>query len=70
MEQDTLLRIGTAARILGLSTERVRQLAQEGRLREMRTVDGCRLFSEEDVERLAAEREEQRRQRQKEEQTT
>jgi len=44
--------------VLGLSTERVRQLERDGRLPAERTAGGVRIFREEDVERLRREREE------------
>jgi excisionase family DNA binding protein len=49
-----------AARILHLSTDRVRQLCDEGVLRAIRTRRGTRLLRREDVERLALERAAQR----------
>jgi len=45
------------ARILGLSDERVRQLAKEGKLPVIRTSGGTRIFRRADVERLRRERE-------------
>lgn len=45
---------------LGCSTERVRQLEREGKLTAEKTPSGQRIFMTEDVERLAAEREQQK----------
>jgi DNA-binding transcriptional MerR regulator len=51
-----LLTSGESARLLDRSTERVRQLEYEGRLRAAaRTARGMRLFRRSDVERLARE---------------
>jgi excisionase family DNA binding protein len=44
------------ARRLWLSTERVRQLANEGALRAIRTTGGARLFRSTDVEDFARRR--------------
>jgi excisionase family DNA binding protein len=55
-EPDELMTVSDAGRILGLSPDMVRRLADEGRLRLMRTVGGVRLFRRADVERLAEER--------------
>lgn len=49
------LTVSQAARLLGLSSERVRQLATSGRLASTRTPLG-RLFDRDGVERLIAER--------------
>jgi excisionase family DNA binding protein len=53
----SLLGPSQVARVLGVSRERVVQLANEGRLTAMMTPLG-RLFDADDVERLAREREE------------
>ena len=53
----SFLTIGSAARILGLSTSRVRQLADCGALAVMKTDGGVRLFQQREVERLASQRE-------------
>ena len=45
---------------LGCSTERVRQLEREGKLPAEKMPNGRRVFTVEDVERLAAEREKRR----------
>ncbi len=45
-----------AARVLGLTTPRVRQLADTGTLPVIRTASGWRLFARADVERLARQR--------------
>ena len=44
------------AKALDLTPDGVRYLVSRGRLRELRTPSGQRLFLREDVERLAAER--------------
>ena len=54
-EVESMLSVGQVARRLGLSTGRVVQLEKEGVLRCSRSPLG-RLFSVEDVERLARER--------------
>ena len=54
---EPLLTVGDAARILGLSTSRVRQLAENGTLTIMRTSSGIRLFPRRDIERLSRLRE-------------
>lgn len=46
-----------SSRILRLSPDRVRQLADRGDLAARRTAEGVRLFKRCDVERLAAARE-------------
>lgn len=53
---EPLLTIGDAARLLGLSTSRVRQLADGGALPVIKTASGVRLFHQRDVERLTAQR--------------
>ena len=45
-----------AAKILSLSTERVRQLADDGRLKHRRSLGGIRIFRMADVLALKAER--------------
>lgn len=58
---DLLTTLEVAQR-LGLSEDRVRQLADRGRLRAVRVgKTGIRLFSPDDVDRVARERAEQRR---------
>ena len=47
---------GNAARALGVSAERIRQLEKLGRLPARKTAGGIRIFLRQDVERLAAER--------------
>ena len=54
--------ISTAARLLGISEGRVRQLADSGALPATRSPHG-RLFDRGDVEALAGEREQRRRER-------
>ena len=59
-DPDDLMTAVDAARILGLSSDMVRLLAREGRLKAaVQTVRGVRLFRRADVERLAAERAQQ-----------
>ncbi len=56
-QPEVLLEPGDAAELLGVSTQRVRQLADEGRLPPVAvTRRGSRLFRREDVDRLVAER--------------
>jgi len=52
----TQIETTAAARILGISSEMVRTLANQGLLPSTRTESGRRLFLRDDVERLAAER--------------
>jgi excisionase family DNA binding protein len=58
---EQLLSTGDVARRLGVSSEFIRKLAREGKLAAMRTAGGQRIFRNEDVERLAADREKQKR---------
>jgi excisionase family DNA binding protein len=51
-----LLASKDVSEILGVGPDRVRQLADEGRLPYVRTKSGWRVYRKEDVERLAAER--------------
>jgi excisionase family DNA binding protein len=53
-----LLTTGEAGRLLGVGSDRVRQMEREGKLSAMRTATGLRLFDRRAVERLAAERNE------------
>lgn len=46
-------RLGEAARVLGVSVDRVRRFADEGRLRSERTAGGQRLIDGADLARLA-----------------
>ncbi len=59
MEPD-LLTTGEAAKILGVSRDRVHQLTQDGTLRALRTATGQRLFLPVQVTRLATRREQAR----------
>lgn len=59
--KDQLLSTGDVARRLGVSSEFVRKLVRTGKLAAMRTAGGQRIFRNEDVERLAAEREKDKR---------
>lgn len=45
-----------AAKLLKISTERVRQLENDGTIRAERTASGTRLFDKDEVERVKAER--------------
>ena len=47
---------GQAAMRLGVSAVYVRQLADRGKLPVEKTIGGYRLFNEDDIEKLAAER--------------
>jgi hypothetical protein len=53
---DTLLTVGHTANALGLSAERVRQLADEQQLPCLRASFGWRLFRAADVQEFAARR--------------
>jgi excisionase family DNA binding protein len=53
-----------AAKLLGVSAQRVRQMEAQGRLSSIRTAGGWRLFQREDVLRLAVERAQARAARQ------
>jgi len=55
-DADDILTSGPAARIIGFSTEALRQVVRAGNLRAMRTAGGVLLFKRSDVERFAAER--------------
>jgi excisionase family DNA binding protein len=56
-EQMHLMSPSEAAKLLGIGTERVRQLERDGRLSAAaKTGQGWRLFKRSDVEKLAAER--------------
>lgn len=52
----SLFTVGAVAARLGISADRVRQLARAGRLPHALTSTGMRLFSEDDVLRVAEER--------------
>lgn len=56
MDPNDLLLPSDAARILRVSSDTVRNLANSGRLPVMRTVSGRRFFRREDVDRVAVER--------------
>ena len=56
----TWMLVGSVAKLLDLTTEGVRQLEREGVLFCRRTLEGVRLFSGNDVMRVAAEREQAR----------
>jgi hypothetical protein len=58
---DTALLTGDAARRLGVSPERVRQLERAGVLVATKTVSGFRIYSAADVEKLRLQRAEARR---------
>lgn len=55
-DPNELMTPSDAARVLGLSPDSVRALADAGRLPTLRTVSGRRLFRREDVEKLANDR--------------
>jgi excisionase family DNA binding protein len=54
---EQLLTVSRAARLLEVASETVRAMADTGRLPAVRTTSGVRLFNRHDVEALAAERE-------------
>jgi excisionase family DNA binding protein len=56
---DDLLELSAAARRLGLSADRVRQLIDEGKLLALRTSTGRRLVRTADLEKFSGERERQ-----------
>ena len=57
MEAVVFLEAADASRVLGVTPQRIRQLAREGRLRPAaRTVRGGFLFAEDEVRRLERER--------------
>jgi len=59
---DLYLSVADAARILGITPQTVRLMIRTGKLAiAARTVGGIQLFRQEEVERLALEREQQRR---------
>ena len=61
MKREELISISLASSLLGLSSSRVRQLADRGDLPALRIANtGTRLFSRDQVERFAAERVEKR----------
>ncbi len=53
---DELLTIGEAASILGLSTQRLRQISNAGQLSTRRTAKGQRIYLKQDVLDLKAVR--------------
>ena len=55
------LMVGGAGRIIGLGIERIRQLADAGLLRCVRTASGIRIFKKEDVLEFKAERDQRRK---------
>ena len=55
-QTDELITTGTAARILGVSSERVRQFTRDGRLPISQTTPLGMLLLRSDVERLAHDR--------------
>ena len=57
---ETLLTVGAAGRILGISADRVRDLVKQGHIPCARASGGLRLLRRDDVERLRAERERRR----------
>lgn len=57
---DTLLSIGEAAKILGISPQQVRNLTADGKLSEAMRVGGRRVYKRADVERLKRQREKAR----------
>ena len=59
LHPDALLLVSDAARVLRVSTERVRQLERNGILLGTKTVSGVRLFVGAEVQRLKDAREAQ-----------
>jgi excisionase family DNA binding protein len=59
MEQQ-ILTPSDAAKILGIGAARVRQLEREGRIHAQKTLGGNRLFTRDEVDRFAREREQQK----------
>jgi excisionase family DNA binding protein len=55
-DEDILLEVGEAGKLLDISTVRLRDLADAGRIPVLRTARGQRLFRLRDVEALARER--------------
>lgn len=47
---------GEAAKMVGLSKDRLLQLANKGQIKSIRTTGGTRLFDRDDVARFAEER--------------
>jgi excisionase family DNA binding protein len=60
MSKDAFTTVSPAARILGLSPDRVRRLVDAGQLRAVKLATGLRLIDVVDLQRLAAERAAQR----------
>jgi excisionase family DNA binding protein len=58
--REALLTVGAAARLLGISADRVRDLVEQGQIPCTRGSGGLRLLRCDDVERLRAERERRR----------
>jgi len=58
---DGILTIGEAAKRLGLSTQRIRQLERAGVLQARRTESGVRIFARAVVDEFRRKREAQRR---------
>ena len=54
-DPESLIRSGKASRMAGISVQHLHQLARSGKVDSV-VIDGFRLFSRQDVERLAAER--------------
>ena len=54
---EKLMSVGAAARALGISSEYLRHLADEGKVPVERTSTGQRIFRQEDIQRLKAVRE-------------
>lgn len=59
-DPNDLLAPGDAAKVLGLSTDQVRVLSDDGTLPTLRTIGGRRLFKRQDVDALARERAEKK----------
>ena len=60
---DLILTTGDVARRLNLSSEYIRRLTREGKLKAKRTASGQHLYEASEIERLKAERELQRQEK-------
>jgi excisionase family DNA binding protein len=60
---ESLLSTGDAARLLGISAEYLRNLADSGRLPAERTVSGQRIFRSADIQEFQSKREQKKGER-------
>lgn len=56
MKKNDLITVSSAAALLGISPDRVRQLERESRIRCVKTDRGLRLFDRQHIQEIAAER--------------